>query len=74
MIAGKEKGKKGTISRVLVAENKVIIDGVNIGKRAMRPRKAGEKGGIIDMAMPLHASNVKLAEKKKAAKKTKKGE
>lgn len=69
MIAGKEKGKKGTISRVLVAENKVIIDGVNIGKRAMRPRKAGEKGGIIDMAMPLHVSNVKLAEK--AAKKEK---
>ena len=71
MIAGKEKGKKGTISSVLVAQNKVIIDGINIGKRATKPRKAGEKGGIIDMAMPIHASNVKLAEKKKKEKKAK---
>lgn len=69
MIAGKEKGKKGTVSRVLVAENKVILDGLNLMKRHTRPRKAGEKGGIIDMAMPIHASNVKLADK--AAKKEK---
>lgn len=73
MIAGKEKGKKGTISRVLREENRVIVEGLNLVKRSTRPRKAGEKGGIIEIAAPIHASNVKLAEKK-AAKKTKKAE
>lgn len=69
VIAGKEKGKKGTISRVLPATGKVIVEGLNIAKRHTRPRKAGEKGGIVEMAMPLDASNVKLAEKKAKAEK-----
>ena len=69
MIAGREKGKKGTISRVLPATGKVIVEGLNIAKRHTRPRKAGEKGGIVEMAMPLDASNVKLADKKAKAEK-----
>lgn len=60
VIAGKEKGKTGVISSVLRAENKVVVEGLNIAKRHTRPRKAGEKGGIIEMAMPIDASNVKL--------------
>ena len=76
VIAGKEKGKSGVISRVLKEENRVVVEGLNIVKRHTRPRKAGEKGGIAEFASPLHASNVKLAEKKaktekKSAKKTK---
>lgn len=72
VIAGKEKGKKGVIARVLRAENKVIVEGLNISKRHTRPAKAGEKGGIVEKAMPIHASNVKLVEKKeKPTKKTK---
>lgn len=75
MIAGKEKGKSGTISRVLKEENRVVVEGINLVKRHTRPRKAGEKGGIAEFASPLHVSNVKLAEKKakkeKPAKKAK---
>ena len=77
MIAGKEKGKTGTILRSLPASGKVIVEGLNIAKRHTRPKKAGEKGGIIEMSLPIDASNVKLAdkkaktEKKPAAKKKK---
>lgn len=59
IITGKDKGKKGKIIRVLVKENKVIIEGANIMKKHQRPRKSGEKGTMINVAMPIHASNVK---------------
>jgi len=61
VITGKDKGKKGKIVRVLVKLNKVIVEGANMSKRHQRPRKSGEKGSIVSMAMPLHASNVKKA-------------
>ncbi len=59
VITGKEKGKTGEISRVILKDNKVFISGLNISKRHTRPKKAGEKGGIVEMAMPIDASNVK---------------
>lgn len=62
VITGKDKGKKGKIVRVLVKANKVIVEGVNMSKKHQRPRKSGEKGSVINIAMPLHASNVKKAE------------
>ncbi len=68
MIAGKEKGKSSTILRVLVADNKVVLEGLNMVKKHTRPKKQGEKGGIISIPQPIHASNVKLADKKKEAK------
>jgi large subunit ribosomal protein L24 len=69
VIAGKEKGKSGTISRVIPATGKVVVEGLNIVKRHTRPKKAGEKGGIAEFASPLDASNVKLADKKAKAEK-----
>ena len=73
VIAGKEKGKTSVVHRILLAENKVILEGLNMVKKHTKPKKAGEKGGIIEMAMPIHASNVKLATKKeKVVKKVKK--
>ncbi len=64
VIAGKEKGKTSTVAQVLREENKVVLEGLNLMKKHTRPKKAGEKGGIIEMAMPIHSSNVKLADKK----------
>ncbi|HEU0085589.1 MAG TPA: 50S ribosomal protein L24 [Candidatus Paceibacterota bacterium] len=61
ILAGKDKGKKGKILRSLPKKNKVVIEGMNILKRHRRPRKSNEKGSIVDMAMPIHASNVKKA-------------
>ena len=59
IITGKDKGKKGKIVRVLVKDNKVIVEGVNMMKKHLRPRKSGEKGSMKDIEMPIHASNVK---------------
>lgn len=59
VITGKDKGKKGKIVSVLVAENKVVAEGINMMKKHQRPRKSGEKGSKINVAMPIHASNVK---------------
>ncbi len=57
---GKDKGKKGTILRVLDT-GKVIVEGVNRVKKHMRPNPVkGQTGGIVDKEMPLHISNVML--------------
>ncbi len=59
VLAGKEKGKTSTVSKVLSETNQVVLDGLNMVKRHTKPKKAGDKGGIIDIAQPIHASNVK---------------
>ena len=59
IITGKDKGKKGKIVAVLVAKNKVVVEGINMMKKHQRPKKSGEKGTKISIAMPLDASNVK---------------
>jgi len=64
VIAGKERGKTATISRILRAENRVLLDGVNMVKRHRKATRAGGKGQIIDIPMPLHASNVQLVDPK----------
>jgi large subunit ribosomal protein L24 len=64
IITGKDKGKKGKIVRVLPAFNKVVVEGLNILKKHQRPRKTGEKGQILKIAMPIHASNVQILDPK----------
>ena len=57
---GKEKGKRGSVLRVLEAD-KVLIEGVNRVKKHQRPNPMkNQQGGIIDKEMPLHISNVML--------------
>lgn len=64
IMAGKDKGKKAKIVRVLPGINKVVVEGVNVSKKNKRPRKSNEKGEIISIAMPLHASNVMVIDPK----------
>ena len=64
IIAGKDRGRTGTVTRALPADEKVIIDGLNLRKRHRRPRKANEKGQIIEFAHPIHVSNVMLIDPK----------
>ena len=64
IIAGKDKGRTGTVTRVLPADERVIVDGLNMRKRHRRPRKANEKGQIIEFAHPIHLSNVMLVDPK----------
>ena len=57
---GKEKGKRGSVLRVLEAD-KVLVEGVNRVKKHQRPNPMkNQQGGIIDKEMPLHISNVML--------------
>lgn len=60
VISGKDKGKRGTVSR-LVGENKVIIGGINIVKRHTKPNpNAGVTGGIVEKEAALDISNVAI--------------
>ncbi|PIQ69121.1 MAG: 50S ribosomal protein L24 [Candidatus Taylorbacteria bacterium CG11_big_fil_rev_8_21_14_0_20_46_11] len=58
--SGSSKGKKGVIARVLPEADKVIIEGVNLRKKHRKARKTGQKGQVIEVAMPIHVSNVAL--------------
>jgi large subunit ribosomal protein L24 len=60
VLAGKDLGRRGTISRVLPGSDKVIVDGINMVKRHTKPRGQVMQGGIIDKEMPIHVSNVAL--------------
>ena len=55
VIAGKDKGKEGTIKKVLVKENRVIVEGVNQIKKHQKPNNANPNGGIIDAEAPIQA-------------------
>jgi len=60
VIAGKDKGKRGTVLRVVDAEH-LVVEGVNVVKKHRRPNPMkGETGGIVDKEMPLHVSNVAI--------------
>ena len=58
VIAGKDKGKTGKVSAVIVDSNKVVVDGVNIITKHKKPRTQQDKGGIIKKSAPIEASNV----------------
>lgn len=60
VITGKDRGKRGTVSRVIPKDDKVIVDGLNIVKVHRRAKKEGEKGERIEVAAPIHISNVAL--------------
>jgi large subunit ribosomal protein L24 len=59
IITGKDKNKKGKIIRVLPKKDKVVVEGLNMLKKHKAPRRSGEQGSILDIAMPIHISNVK---------------
>ncbi len=58
VISGKNKGRQGKIARVLTDTDKVIIEGVNLIKRHMRPTAKNPQGGILEKEAPLHACKV----------------
>jgi large subunit ribosomal protein L24 len=64
VVSGKDKGKTGKISKAFPAENKVIIEGVNVKKRHLKGRGQSQKGQIIDKTMPIDVSNVMLVDPK----------
>ncbi len=65
VIAGKDKGKTGSIVAAYPKEDLVLIEGVNMKKRHQKARKGGSKGQIVEKAMPIHISNVMIMDPKK---------
>jgi large subunit ribosomal protein L24 len=63
VIAGRSKGKVGDVLRVLAAEQRVVVSGVNVIKRHTKPSRA-ESGGIIEREAAIHVSNVALMDPK----------
>lgn len=60
VIAGKDKGKEGTVTKVILKTDRVIVEGVNKVKKHQKPTQAEPKGGIVEKEAALHVSNVKL--------------
>ena len=64
VIAGKDKGKRGTVVRVITKKDAVIVSGVNIVKKAMKKRSQQDQGGIVEIEAPLNISKVGIVCKK----------
>jgi len=60
IITGKDRGKQGTVSRAMPQDSKVIVEGLNIVKKHVRPQGQTRQGGVIEKAMPIHVSNTML--------------
>lgn len=58
VLSGKDKGKEGRVVSADPKNGKVIVEGVNVAKRHLKPRKPGEEGGIIKKETPIYASKV----------------
>jgi large subunit ribosomal protein L24 len=57
VLAGKDKGKRGTVLRVM--DDRIVVENVNLARKHVKPNpNKGEQGGIVDKEMPLHISNV----------------
>ena len=62
MLSGDDKGKKSKVLKVLPAEGKVVVEGVNMVKKHERSRQEGQKGQVVERAMPIFASKVSKIE------------
>lgn len=60
ILVGKDKGKTGKILKVFPKESKVLVEGLNLYKKHVRPKKQGEKGQIILLPRQINASNVAI--------------
>lgn len=60
IISGNDKGKQGKVLRVFSSENKILIEGINLKKKHVRPKQQGKKGELVKIALPLEVSRVML--------------
>jgi len=58
VISGKDKGKKGKVARIFAEDGKVIVEGINLVKRHLRPNAKNPQGGILEKEAPIFASKV----------------
>ena len=64
VMAGKDKGKEGRITHTFAKENKVVVEGVNMVKKHLKPNNSNQTGGIVEREAKIDASNVMVLDKK----------
>ena len=64
VIAGKDKGKRGKILKILRDRDRIVVEGVNLVKKAKKKRKQSDRGGIVEIEAALHSSNMMIVCKK----------
>ena len=64
VLSGKDRGKSGKVLHAFPKTEQVIVEGINIKKRHQRPTRSNQKGQILNIAAPLHVSNVALVDSK----------
>ena len=60
IISGKDKGRTAKILKSLVKEKKILVEGINLKRKHIKPKKEGEKGQVIAVPVPLDVSNTKF--------------
>ena len=65
ILAGKDKGKEGTVLFTLKTKDKVVVQGINMVKKHMKPGRTNETGQIVETENPIHVSNVKVLDSAK---------
>lgn len=60
IMAGKDRGKVGKVARVIPSEGKIIVEGMNIKKKHVRPKKQRQKGQIVRISAPFYASSAMI--------------
>ena len=64
VLTGKDKNKTGKVLKVLVAENRAIVEGINLVSKSTKPSAKNPQGGIIKQEAPIHISNLSLIDPK----------
>lgn len=64
VLSGKEKGKTGSVTKVLTKSNRVVIEGLNTAYKHSKPSQVNPDGGIIEFSAPIDASNVAVLDPK----------
>lgn len=60
IIKGKDKGKSNKVVKAIPKESKIVVEGLNMRKKTVRPKKQGEKGQVVSVPWPMRADNVML--------------
>jgi large subunit ribosomal protein L24 len=60
VISGKDKGRTAKILKSLPKENKILVEGINLKKKHVRPKREGEKGQVVEIPAAMNTSNVKI--------------
>lgn len=68
VVAGKDKGKTGKLSKINTKTSKVLVEGINMVKKALKPSQENPQGGFTEVERPIHISNIQIL-----SPKTKKG-